>query len=250
MKRRAEASTFKAPEFMNPARKCCCALLLLSGTVPPLISAAADYSGYLVLTTDYVFRGVTYSDGHAAAQLGGDVVLDSGIYFGAWASTIDIDNGPSRQRDVEVNYYLGYSHDLEGRWSLGANVVAYTYPATSGSVDYDYIEYSAVANYADRVWFEYSFSPDLYHTGYESHDVNVYSEWPIQASWNIGAGAGYYDVSKLSGDGYAYWQLGLSRQFGRFDLDLRYHDTDRWVPIVSNAERAAARIALSAKFSF
>ena len=37
------------------------------------ISLAAEFSGYAVLTSDYVFRGVSYSDSHAAAQLGGDI---------------------------------------------------------------------------------------------------------------------------------------------------------------------------------
>lgn len=235
---------------MKTIRQFSCAILLLPATVMPQITIAADYNGYLVLTTNYVFRGVTYSDGRAAVQFGGDVALVSGLYFGAWASTIDIDNGPSRQRDVEINYYLGYNLGLTNLWSLGANVVAYTYPEASGNVDYDYLEYSIVTNYADQVWLEYSFSPNLYHSGRESHNLDVYAEWPIQANWILGAGVGYYDVSKLSGIGYTSWQFGLSRQFGSIDLDLRFHDTNHSVPIVSNDERAETQFSLSVKFSF
>jgi hypothetical protein len=54
----------------------------------------------------------------------------------------------------------------------------------------------------------------------------------------------------LAGNGYGYWQLGVTRSFGRIDLDLRYHDTSRAVPIVSSPERAKARMALSAKILF
>ena len=235
---------------MKFVRRLCCSVIFLSVSIVPLISNGADFTGYVVLTTDYVFRGVTFSDGHAAAQFGGDVALDSGIYFGVWVSTIDVGNGPTQQRDVEVNYYLGYSYELTNRWSVSANVVAYTYPGASGEFDYNYVEYSVGANHADRVWIEYSFSPDLFNTGFATHNVDVYTEWPIRTNWNIGAGVGYYDVSELSGDGYAYWQLGINRQLGRFDLDLRYHDTNRWVPIVSNPQRAEARLVLSARFSF
>ena len=41
------------------------------------LSNAAEFTGYAVLTSDYVFRGVSYSDGHAAAQLGGPGLLDA-----------------------------------------------------------------------------------------------------------------------------------------------------------------------------
>jgi len=220
--------------------------------VSSLVSAAraADVTGYGVLTTDYVFRGVTYSDGHAAVQVGADVALDSGLYTGIWASTVDISGGPATQRDFQLSYYLGYDHDLRDDWSVGANLVFYTFPRTKGDIDYDFLEYSIVANYDDRMWVEYSYSPDLFHSGRDTHNLDLYAEWPLPAHLTLGAGAGYYDVSELAGNGYGYWQLGVTRSFGRIDLDLRYHDTSRAVPIVSSPERAKARMALSAKILF
>ena len=110
---------------------------------------AADINGYLVLTTDYVFRGVRLSDSDPAAQLGADVEFDNGLYFGAWGSTIDISNGPGNQRDLELIYYAGYNHDVSDRWVVSANIVAYTYPGAEGIFDYDYVEYSACVHTAD-----------------------------------------------------------------------------------------------------
>ena len=226
------------------------AAVLLSGASLISVVRAADVTGYAVLTTDYVFRGVSYSDGHSALQAGADIVLDSGMYLGAWASSVDISGGAGQQRDLQLNYYLGYSHDLPGAWSIGANVVSYTFPGTKGDFDYDFFEYSIVANYDDRAWFEYSYSPNLFHSGADTHNIDLYAEWALPAQLMLGAGAGYYDVSELSGSAYAYWQAGITRPFGKIDLDLRYHDTSRAVPIISTAERAQARIALSAKFQF
>jgi uncharacterized protein (TIGR02001 family) len=211
---------------------------------------AAEITGYGVLTTDYVFRGVTYSDSHAAAQAGVDLALDSGLYLGAWVSSVDIGGGSTRQRDLQANFYVGYSHELPRDWSVGANAVLYTFPGTEGDVDYDFVEYSLVANYDDRFWIEYSHSPDLFHTGRDTHNFELYAEWPLPAHLMLGGGAGYYDVSELTGSGYTYWQLGVTRTFGRIDIDLRYHDTSRAVPIVSSYERAKERVALSAKFFF
>ena len=211
---------------------------------------AAEFSGYLTLTTDYVFRGVSYSDPHGAAQIGADLDFVSGLYLGAWGSTIDIGDGSTVQRDLEFDYYLGLDRPIADRWTLGARVVAYTFPGTTGPYEYDYEEYSAVVNYDDRAWLEYSYSPDLYHSGYATHNVEAYGEWLLPAQLVFSAGAGYYDVSALSGEGYAYWTAGLTRSIGRFDLDLRYHDTDRVVPIISSPDRAGARLAFSVRIQF
>lgn len=220
-----------------------CALLAAAGT------QAADLRGYVVVTSDYVFRGVTYSDDHAAVRGGLDLSLDSGWFGGVWASTIDIGNTLT-QRDTEINYYAGYSHDLNADWSLGVNVVAYTYPGATGPIDYDYREYSAVVNFRDRAWLEYSYSPDLFHSGRATHHVAAYGEWPLPGRLLLGIGAGYYDTGKLTAIGYGYWQAGITRPFRRFSIDLRYHDTNREVPIVSYQDRAGSRIALGLRLPF
>lgn len=216
----------------------------------PMPLVAADVSAYAALTTDYVFRGVTYSDGDPAAQLGVDVSFTSGIYAGVWGSTIDIDSPPFSKRDREVTYYLGYSHDLTRDWTIAVNAVAYTYPGASGTVDYDYEEYGVSFNYRDRVWYEYAYSPDVYNSSSETHNYRLHVEWQLPAALVGSAGVGYYDVSRLSDDSYAYWEAGVTRSFGRVDVDLRYHDTSRWVRIISDPDRSDPRVALTARLQF
>jgi uncharacterized protein (TIGR02001 family) len=221
-------------------------LLPMSASVP---LAAAEVTGYAILTSDYVFRGVSYSDGHPTLQGGIDASLKSGVYLGFWASAVDISSGPAK-RDFEMNYYFGWGYDVSANWTAGVNVVAYTYPGTIGPIDYDYREYSAVVNFRDRAWFEYSYSPDVFHTSRHTHNVEAYGEWPLTGQLLLGLGVGYYDVGALSGTGYAYWQLGVTRPFGRFSVDLRYHDTNRDVRFVSTPDRADARVALSLRVPF
>ena len=109
-------------------------LLLLMTLIIGQHSAAAEFAGYVALTTDYVKRGVSQSDSDPALQLGGDVSFTNGFYLGAWASTTDIENGPDRRRDREVNYYLGYAFDVSKLWRISANAVAYcSGPRTCGS---------------------------------------------------------------------------------------------------------------------
>jgi len=224
--------------------------VLLFAALSAATAAAAEFTGYAVLTTDYVFRGVSYSDSNGAVQLGGDVSFDSGFYLGAWGSTIDISSESGGQRDFQLDYYLGYTLDVSNKWSVGANIVSYNFPGAEGLFDYDYFEYSLAINYNDRVWFEYSFSPDIFNSHYSAQNFELYTEWQLGGELTLGVGAGFYDVSNLTGSDYSYWQFGVTRPFGAIDFDLRYFDTSDWVPIISTPDRAEERIVLSARYQF
>ena len=222
-----------------PGRIAATSVVLLSS------NAAAEFNAYATLTTDYVFRGVSYSDGSPAARLGAEVSSGKGFYAGALASSIDIGDSPGHERDLELNYYAGLRMDLATSWSLAATAIAYRYPGPDTVIDYDYEELSLALNYDDRVWLEYANSP-----GYETQNVELYAEAPLPWALTGGAGVGWYDVSAISNRDYVYWQAGLTRHFKIVDLDLRYHDTSRWVPRVSDEERAEGRVVLSARFQF
>ena len=214
------------------------------------ICHAAEFTGHGAVTTDYARRGVTQSDGHGAVQVGVDVAGRDGWYVGAWASTVDIEPAPGRVRDIETNFYAGYLFDATDRLRLGANVVVYEYPGATGPIDYGYVEYSLTSNYDDWLFIEYAYSPDLYSSGADTQNLDAFVEIQIAQSLLASAGAGYYDVSEFSGRGYGYWQLGLTRIFHRTSLDLRFHDTNRWVPAVSAPERAESRVSLTFSLSF
>jgi uncharacterized protein (TIGR02001 family) len=233
--------------MVQPARLISLFFVMSLSTSPVV---AAEVTGYALLTTDFVYRGVSHSDEHGAAQVGVDLVLESGLYFGVWGSTIDIGGGTTRQRDREINYYLGYSYDISRRWTIGVNAVAYAFPGAMGQIDYDYEEYSVSVNYDDRLWLEYGQSPDLYHTGAETEFASLYTSWPLGRHFVLGGGVGVYDVSELVGDDYSYWELGVTRAFGKVALDIRFHDTSRWLRIISSPETADGRVVLSAKILF
>ncbi len=232
--------------IMRAYRHCwMCGLAFLFNT-----AIAADVTGYATLTSDYVFRGVSYSDENPAVQIGADVGFESGFYFGAWASTIDISNGPGRQRDLELDYYLGYTRSISEEWTLGGSVIAYTFPGTSGIVDYDYVEYMLSANFNDSLWVELTYSPDLFSSGRATRGAALTGTRALAAKLDISGSVGYYDVSDLTGSGYTYWDLGITRTVGRVAIDLRYHDSSRWVPIISRPAIADGRLVLSAKLQF
>lgn len=213
-------------------------------------TSAAEFGGYVALTTDYVKRGVTQSDEQPALQLGAEMNFRNGFFLGAWASTIDIENGPSRQRDLEIDYYFGYAFDATDSWRLTASAIAYNYPGQTGNVNYDYEELLLEGNFKDRVWLGFAYSPDLYNSGYSATNIELYTEWPIGGIWAIGGGLGQYDASNLTGSDYHYWQMGVTASLRWANVDLRYHDTDKSVPIISTPDRSQSRVALTLQIPF
>lgn len=204
----------------------------------------------MTLTSDYVKRGVTQSDGDPAIQIGVELSGDNGFFVGAWGSTIDIRNGPTRKRDLEVNYYAGYVFDATDELRFSATAVAYVHPGQSGDINYDYQEYAISGNFADRTWLEFAYSPDLYHSGHSSSNIDLYTEWPLNSVWSIGGGAGRYDASGVSDGAYSYWQLGVTASLRWADIDLRFHDTEKWVSVISSPDRAKSRLALTIQVPF
>ena len=237
---------FRTPSCLSLCMRVSALFLLFAAGA----AGAVEFNGYAVLTTDYVFRGVTYSDGHAAAQIGADVAFDSGLYIGAWASTIDIEVATIADRDLEADFYVGYNHPLTDSLTLGGTLVAYTFPNAEGRFDYDYEEYVPSLNYDDRAWVEYAYSPDVFGSGAETHNYAVFGELGLPGEFVASAGLGFYDLTELSGSDYSYWELGIGRPVGRISLDLRYHDADDWVPIWSSPDRVDSRIVLSAELRF
>jgi uncharacterized protein (TIGR02001 family) len=211
---------------------------------------AAEHSAYVALTSNYVHRGVTQSDNNPAIQLGVDTAFDTGFFVGAWGSSVDITFNTIHSRDIELNFYGGYTHDVSDRWTIAAQVVAYIYPHQTGPINYDYEEYSLAGNFDDRIWLEFAYSPDLYHTGFSTTNIELFSEVPLTKRWSLSGGIGRYNTSGLSGRSYNYWQLGITRALTWADIDFRYHDTDTWVAFVSSPQRARAQFEVKLQIPF
>lgn len=216
----------------------------------PISASAAEFGGYLTLTSDFVRRGVSQSDTDPAVQLGGDLSLDRGLVLGVWGSSVDNRSQPGNQRDVEVNAYAGYGWDIRNDWRLTGFVIAYAYPGMDTPFDYGYVEYLVSANFKDRYWVETAFAPDYYGTGDGAWNVEALGEWPLSAAWNLSAGIGRFDLDDVVGAAYTYWQAGVTRNVGIINLDLRYYDTNRTVPFFSSRDTAKGRIVVSLTIPF
>jgi uncharacterized protein (TIGR02001 family) len=96
-------------------------------------AAAADISGELGLVSDYRYRGVSLSGGHAAVQGALLVEHQTGAYLELWGSVSDEGNSAS----PELNFTAGYERGLTTRFSVELSGTYYAYPSASADNYYE-----------------------------------------------------------------------------------------------------------------
>ena len=221
----------------RPARAAVPAWLLLCALLSPL-AVALDLGGNLTLggslafTSDYIYRGVSESNGHDAVQA--DLHLDdAGTFIGAWGSTRDHNLDPYADYDVEV--YLGHRFELGNAWSSTLSARAHYFVAGTQEGSTDYEELSASISWLDRWTLTLSSIPNATHYWYD-YRLGRSPAWIAESSGQwlllpqglfVTGGAGYYYASRTgtgiaAGGGYAYGNAGLAFEHGHWRIDVGY----------------------------
>ena len=95
-----------------------------------LLSSTSAYAGFEAgADSDYLFRGVSQTDGGLSAWAGYTHDFGSGFMAGAWVGQVDLADGS----DLETDLYAGWSN---GDWAVG--YIDYSY---NGDADLDGSEF-------------------------------------------------------------------------------------------------------------
>lgn len=198
------------------------------------MTAQAEITGTLGAVSDYDFRGVSLSAKDPAVQGSLDYAHESGFYAGAWASNIDY--GDDVDGDVEIDLYTGFSGETAGGLAWDAGLVYYTYP---GADDVDaYPEIYAGLGYK---WFELKqwYSNDLNASDEDGFYTEINGNFELPANFGLSLHLGYsygeaFDAPNDLDDNpgqledweYMDYSVGVTYTLGRFELGLKYVDTD------------------------
>ena len=137
---------------------------------------AAEFEGNIALSSEYMWRGMTQSDGEAAVSGGFDISGDSGAYFGVWGSNVEYGDDAT----MELDYYLGYAGETDGGLSYDIGYLLYDFPGA----DYD----------AEEIYLGlgYSYFGVTYYAGQDDAPDNV--EFSISlGETGLGLTVGDYD---------------------------------------------------------
>jgi len=106
------------------------AALLVSGTALTGVASAAEISGNVGATTDYIWRGNTQASGDASLSGGIDVDFGNGFAAGTWVGSLGASD--SDDANYEQDLYGSYSTEIGG-FPLEVGYIAYMYPGAADS---------------------------------------------------------------------------------------------------------------------
>lgn len=192
---------------------------------------AQAFGGSLDGTTDYLVRGISRTDDHAALQLDLHYLDPSGFVADFFASNTQFD--PHAPRDAELSAFLGYV--WAGRdWQEKILVGNYSYPWNRAGSFYDYDEIAFEAGYRDWLRIDVAYSPDTRRYFYDLGTVRVQAEWaelnlqrPLIGKLSATAGVGYYESDGANAAGYGYWSVGAAYDIAPFSLALSFVGASR-----------------------
>ena len=185
--------------------------------------AQVQVSGNAALSSDYVWRGSSQSDGDPAVQAGARVSLASGWYASAWGSNVAFtpDNGARSEFDLVA----GWSGELAADWSLDANLTRYLYPGTGRALDWT--ELNATASWKQRAWLQVAHSNDALAGGHRGTYAQLGVRVPFNPRLRMEAALGHYWLAAAQGPDYLHGQLSaIATLAPGWELRGTVHDTD------------------------
>jgi len=175
----------------------------------PDVAYADTFTANAAVVSDYRFRGVSQSFRRPALQGGVDYSHDTGLYIGAWASTVDRDF-LTDTHGVELDVYGGYKFPIGADWLLDVGVLQYVYPGESlwnttevylgATWKYLYVKYSHSIG-DDTFGFT-----DSRGSGY----LDLTATYPIREGFNLIAHVGHQRFRNYSDADYTDYRLGAT----------------------------------------
>lgn len=173
------------------------AIGLIAASLNIQLAHSMSFSGETTLTTDYLFNGVSQTQGSPALQANGNVSGENGMYAGLFASNVDFDD----DTNLELDAYLGWYGDLSDDWNIELSALYYTYHGAGDASDYNYPEVMLAVGYRGlrmATWYSW----DYFGTG-ARHAVAAFTysqELKADATLELG----YVRSQSLDGEKYQW----------------------------------------------
>lgn len=215
--------------------RCVLLVLALWPFLPSSAAEEAGWSGFVELSSDYMWRGRTETRHHPAYQ-GEFDAWDGPFYAGVWYSRVDFGDGHT---PIEVDPYIGATVDLDVV-QLVLGLGASAYPAQPAHADWNDVE--GKIGLAKRLG-------DLLLTLAANERIDLGVTGP-----HIGLALGrsqYYEASGTY-DLDAHWRLALGlgeylgyHDYGQATGTVQYAFDERWAVLLSYAATTRAELGIS-----
>lgn len=220
----------------HPRRQAVAAAVLLGLAAAPLAQAAdeapADAPSYTLTTnvglfSQYVFRGISYTQEKPAVQGGADYAHGSGIYLGVWGTNL---SSKAIQNAVgEIDVYGGYATSF-GDFGLNVGLLQFIFPGgryAGTREDYNTLEaYAAVSwkvvtlKYSRSITDYFGFNDKSFGAAGNgdsdgSHYVEANAAVPFGDGWSLDLHVGRQKVRNYSDFDFTDWRVGVAKELGQ-----------------------------------
>ena len=166
-------------------------------------ASATTISANVALSSDYIWRGITQTNGDMALSGGFDLEAGNGFYFGTWSSNANLWDA-----SLELDLYLGFAGEMAENMTYDIGYISVMYPGNDAA---DFEEaYIAFNFYGLNI---------LYSDG--QNNGPSYSE----ISYSVDAGPGAFNISygeyEDTGDNTL---VGYDWGVGDFTIGFYYFD--------------------------
>ena len=172
--------------------------------------------------SDYRYRGISQTRLQPAVQGGADYVNNpTGLYIGAWASSIKWTKDAGGDGDVELDIYAGKRGQVSDAVSYDVGMLTYVYPSNglknvAGFANADTTEVygqlgvgPAYVKYSHAVTNLFGFV-DSKNSGYLDVGANI----EAGEGFTVNLHAGHQKVKNNEAADYTDWKVGATKDFG------------------------------------
>lgn len=226
-------------------KKSLIALALVSAFAAPAFAEeaapASDHTvtGNIAVVSNYLFRGISQTQGKPALQGGFDYAHSSGLYAGFWASNVGWVNAAGNNykdnNSLETDFYAGYKGSFATDFTFDVGAIKYYYPGTTvpGKVTPDTIE-GYVAFGWKFITLKYSHTLSEYMVAWgdqntstrNSNYLDLSANYDLGNGWGVNAHVGRQEIRRVAPASYTDWKLGVTKDIGYGVVGLAYTDTD------------------------
>ena len=186
---------------------------------------AADSNWYLTASSDYVYRGLSRSDGEVAVSGGIDIESER-LFGGMWASTLTFRDDPGFGDNFELVPYVGVNWVQGGDWRLDTLIASHVLSGSSDLIAGSFTEYSVSASFREAASFEITHIPNA--LGTRGSATYLEAQWTrrLSSAWTFDLNSGVAQTSRAIPTNYLFGDLGWTRSWASASLDFRLHWAD------------------------
>jgi uncharacterized protein (TIGR02001 family) len=213
-------------------------LLPLSSFAQEAAAPAYTISANVGLFSQYIFRGISYTQENPAVQGGFDLAHESGAYLGVWGTNVSDLALPNATGEIDV--YGGFAKTVDD-WTFDVGFLQFIFPggkhdlAGGGTEDLNTLELNAAVTwkfiqlkYSYAVTDYFGFSKKAFGADSDGSDyIELNANYEFMPSWVVNAHVGHQKVKNYDDYDFTDWRVGVTKNFeGGWQAAVAYIDTN------------------------